>query len=131
MTFARRVKQQADFPAAIIKSAVGGTTVAWDWNPDTPDKGQKLYPRTLHLIRESLAELDKRGMRYQFEAVMWHQGENDMLDGNLYKQYADGLTKLVARLRADGAGVSGGDEIEGMLFFHQGDESGFKAKRKK
>jgi hypothetical protein len=23
------------------------------------------------------------------------------------------------------------DNIEGMLFFHQGDESGFKAKRKK
>ena len=28
-----------------------------------------------------------------------------------------------------GWAVIGGDEIEGMLFFHQGDESGFKAKR--
>lgn len=101
VTFARRVRQQAQFPIAIIKSAVGGTTVAFDWNPDAPDKGQKLYPRTLKLIRESLDELDKRGVRYRFEAVMWHQGENDMLDRNLYKQYADGLTKLVARLRAD------------------------------
>lgn len=101
VTFARRVKQQADFPIAIIKSAVGGTTVAFDWNPDAPDKGQKLYPRTLKLIRESLAELDKRGVRYRLEAVMWHQGENDMLDRNLYKQYADGLTKLIAQLRVD------------------------------
>ncbi len=101
VTFARRVKQQAGFPIAIIKSAVGGTTVAFDWNPDAPDKGQKLYPRTLQLVRESLAELDKRGIRYRLEAVMWHQGENDMLDRNLYKQYADGLMKLVARLRAD------------------------------
>ena len=101
VTFARRVRQQAQFPIAIIKSAVGGTTVAFDWNPDAPDKGQKLYPRTLKLIRESLADLDKRGVRYQLEAVMWHQGENDMLDRNLYKQYADGLAKLVARLRAD------------------------------
>lgn len=101
VTFARRVKQQAAFPIAIIKSAVGGTTVAFDWNPDAPDNGQKLYLRTLKLIRESLDELDKRGVRYRLEAVMWHQGENDMLDRNLYKQYADGLTKLVAQLRAD------------------------------
>ena len=101
VTFARRVREQAKFPIAIVKSAVGGTTVAFDWNPDAPDKGQKLYPRTLKLIRDSLAELDKRGVRYQLEAVMWHQGENDMLDRNLYKQYAEGLMKLVGRLRAD------------------------------
>lgn len=57
VTFARRVRQQSQFPIGIIKSAVGGTTVAFDWNPDAPDKGQKLYPRTLKLIRESLQEL--------------------------------------------------------------------------
>lgn len=101
VTFARRLKRQVRAPIAIIKSAVGGTTVAFDWNPDAPDKGQKLYPRTLRLIRESLAELDKRGVRYRLEGVMWHQGENDMLDRNLYKQYADGLTRLIARLRLD------------------------------
>ena len=89
---------------AVIKSAVGGTTVAFDWNPAAPDKGQKLYPRTLRLIRESLQELDKRGIRYRLEAVMWHQGENDMLDRKLYQQYSDGLTKLIARLHEDSAG---------------------------
>ena len=77
LTFARRLKDQDDFPIAIIKSAVGGTTVAYDWNPETPEQGQKLYPRTLQLIRESLRELDKRGLRYRLEGVMWHQGEND------------------------------------------------------
>lgn len=101
VTFGRSVKRNAPFPIAIIKSAVGGTTVAFDWNPDAPEKGRKLYPRTLQLIRDSLAELDRRGVRYQLEAVMWHQGENDMLDRNLYKQYADGLTKLIAQLRVD------------------------------
>ena len=101
VTFARRVKQQVRGPIAIIKSAVGGTTVAFDWNPDAPDKGQKLYPRTLRLIRESLQELDKRGVRYRIEAVMWHQGENDMLDRKLGSHYAEGLTRLVARLRED------------------------------
>jgi len=101
LTFARKVRQHVSAPIAIIKSAVGGTTVAFDWNPDAPEKGQKLYPRTLQLIRDSLQSLDDRGVRYRLEAVMWHQGENDMLDRNLYKQYAEGLTRLVDRLRAD------------------------------
>lgn len=141
VTFARRVKQQVGFPVAIIKSAVGGTTVAFDWNPDAPDKGQRLYPRTLQLIRESLAELDKRGVRYRLEAVMWHQGENDMLDRNLYKQYAEGLTKLVARLRTDlrapglkwyiaevsEKGIWGMDHRSNLGIFHQQQEQVLKA----
>jgi len=76
---------------AIIKSAVGGTTVAFDWNPTAPTNGQKLYPRTLKLIRESLQDLDRRGRKYQLEGVLWHQGENDMLDPRLNRQYAQGL----------------------------------------
>lgn len=60
-----------------------------------------MYPRTLQLIRESLQELDKRGLRYRLEGVLWHQGENDMLDRNLQSQYAAGLTKLIVRLRHD------------------------------
>ncbi|MFO1046071.1 MAG: sialate O-acetylesterase [Planctomycetaceae bacterium] len=101
ITFARRVRNQAKCPVAIIKSAVGGTTVAFDWNPDAPEKGQKLYPRTIQLVRDSLKNLEERGIKYRLEGVLWHQGENDMLDRNLYKQYAEGLTKLIARLRSD------------------------------
>ena len=101
MTFAAQVRKKSPGPIAIIKSAIGGTTVAFDWNPDAPEKGQKLYPRTLELVRKSLQDLDKRGIRYRLEAVMWHQGENDMLDRALYKQYAEGLKKLIARFRKD------------------------------
>lgn len=101
LTFARKVQASSPGPIAIIKSAVGGTTVAFDWNPDAPEKGQKLYPRTLNLIRESLKELEARGIRYRLEGVMWHQGENDMLDRKLYKDYAAGLNRLVSRLRED------------------------------
>ena len=101
LAFARRLRAQDDAPVAIIKSAIGGTTVAYDWNPDAPEKGQKLYPRTLQLVRGALQELEQRGVRYQLEAVLWHQGENDMLDRNLNTNYAAGLTKLIARLRTD------------------------------
>ena len=78
--------------------AVGGTTVTFDWNPDAPDKGQKLSPRTLRLIRESLAQLGQRGVRNRLDGVMWHQGENDLLDRNLYKLYADGLRNSCNRV---------------------------------
>jgi Carbohydrate esterase, sialic acid-specific acetylesterase len=101
VTFARKVKQKASFPIAIIKAAVGGTTVAYDWNPDAPQEGQKLYPRTLELIRQSLRELDKRGVAYRIEGVMWHQGENDMLDRKLNRNYAVGLTHFISQLRKD------------------------------
>lgn len=101
ITFARSFKARDSSPLAIIKSAVGGTTVAFDWNPDAPDPGQKLYPRTLRLVRDSLKELDRRGLRYELAGVMWHQGENDMLDRKLNTQYAEGLTRLIARMRQD------------------------------
>ncbi len=101
LTFARMVRKHDDSPIAVIKSAVGGTTIAYDWNPEAPEKGQKLYPRTLQLIQESLQDLDRRGVRYQVEAVMWHQGENDMLDRRLNTNYAAGLTKLIGQLRKD------------------------------
>ena len=101
ITFARLLKTRDDSRLAIIKSAIGGTTVAFDWNPDAPDKGQKLYPRTLKLIQESLQELDRRGLRYHLEGVMWHQGENDMLDRSLNTNYAAGLIRLIGKLRTD------------------------------
>jgi len=101
ITFARKLKRSGMDSIAIIKSAVGGTTVAFDWNPTAPTNGQKLYPRTLKLIRESLQDLDRRGRKYRLEGVLWHQGENDMLDPRLNRQYAQGLTELIARLRQD------------------------------
>jgi len=39
VTFARRIRQHVRFPVAIIKSAIGGTTVAFDWNPEAPEQG--------------------------------------------------------------------------------------------
>ncbi|WP_309708147.1 sialate O-acetylesterase [Armatimonas sp.] len=101
LTFAHLLKKYDSSPIAIIKSAIGGTTAAYDWNPDAPESGQKLYPRTLQLIRDALSSLDKQGIRYQFEAVVWHQGENDMLDRKVNTAYATNLRAIVQRLRAD------------------------------
>jgi hypothetical protein len=101
VTFARWITAKDDGPIAIIKSAIGGTTIAFDWNPEAPEKGQKLYPRTLRLVQESLKQLEERGLKFRLEGVMWHQGENDMLDRRLNTNYAAGLTRMIARFRTD------------------------------
>jgi hypothetical protein len=101
ITFSRKVTERIQSPIAIIKSAFGGTTMFCDWNPEAPEEGQKLYPRTLRLIRQCLEELDAHGLCYRLEGVMWHQGENDMLNLSLCRQYSEGLAELIARLRLD------------------------------
>ncbi|MEI7575680.1 MAG: sialate O-acetylesterase [Armatimonadota bacterium] len=100
VSFARKVARVTKAPIAIIKCASGGTTLGEDWNPDTPG-GFKLYPLTLQLIRSSLAELDRKGIRYRVEGFMWHQGENDMFSRELKPAYAKNLKNFLASWRRD------------------------------
>ena len=100
VSFARKVAQTTKAPIAIIKCASGGTTLGEDWNPDTPG-GFKLYPLALQLIRSSLAELDRKGIRYRVEGFMWHQGENDMFSRDFKPAYAKNLKNFLARWRRD------------------------------
>ncbi|MBU6387120.1 MAG: BlaI/MecI/CopY family transcriptional regulator [Planctomycetes bacterium] len=67
ISFADEVTKHVEFPIAIIKSAVGGTTIAYDWHPEAPQPGQQLYPKTLALIRDALQELTDRGIDYRLE----------------------------------------------------------------
>ncbi len=102
ITFARFFRQKSDAPLALIKDAWGGTTLINDWAPDGGDeKSKKLYARFLTHIRERLAELDKEGVPYQVEALMWHQGENDMFHPEGKLQYGDNLRNFIASLRQD------------------------------
>jgi hypothetical protein len=100
VSFARKVAQTTKAPIAIIKCASGGTTLGEDWNPDTPG-GFKLYPLALQLIRSSLAELDRKGIRYRVEGFMWHQGENDMFSRDFKPAYAKNLKNFLASWRRD------------------------------
>jgi SAM-dependent methyltransferase len=100
LTFARQLQEHLDAPIAIIKSAWGGTTLAEDWDPDRPSE-KRLYARTLELVQEALRDLRKRRLRYRLEAVLWHQGENDMLHPNLRQGYGMRLQAFLTRLRQD------------------------------
>ena len=100
LSFARELKRHDDSPIAIIKCAVGGTTLGADWNPKSP-QGFMLYPKALSLVQEALADLKKRGVPYQLEGFMWHQGENDMFNDEFRAAYGDNLTQFIASWRKD------------------------------
>lgn len=100
LSFARRVAQQTKAPIAIIKCAAGGTTLGGDWNPDSPS-GFKLYPLALELVRNSLAELDRKKIAHRLEGFMWHQGENDMFNKEFKPNYGINLRNFLASWRRD------------------------------
>ena len=100
LSFARAVKERIKDPLAIIKVATGGTSLAEDWNPDKPD-GLELYPLALRRIQGALAALDRKGVKYQLEGFMWHQGENDMFHDDRRGAYGKNLANFIARWRKD------------------------------
>ncbi|MGK0483740.1 MAG: hypothetical protein ACJAQ3_003725, partial [Planctomycetota bacterium] len=100
LSFARAVGQHTDGPIAIIKVAAGGTTLGEDWNPNEPG-GFKLYPLALRRVREALAELDSKRVKYVIEGFAWHQGENDMFNAEFKSAYAKNLANFMASWRRD------------------------------
>lgn len=100
LSFARKVKRHIEAKIAIIKCAAGGTHLGGDWNPDDPI-GFKLYPLTLRWVREALADLDRRKIRYRIEGFVWHQGENDMFVKDYMPAYGKNLANFLARWRRD------------------------------
>ncbi len=101
MTFARKLKKLAPYRIAIIKDAWGGTTLVNDWNPDGPVAGKKLYARLIKQIADRCKELTAKGVKYRFEAMMWHQGENDMFNREGIESYEKNLRNFIARVRKD------------------------------
>ena len=98
LSFAKKVSADSEGPIAIIKCAAGGTHLGGDWNPDNPS-GFKMYPLTVDLIRESLAEFDRQNIKYQLEGFMWHQGENDMFNEQYMADYGKNLNNFIQKWR--------------------------------
>jgi len=97
LTFARKIKPALRGRVAIVKCAVGGTTLAVQWDPDTGP----LYAKAIGLTRSALADLRARSQRVVLEGVLWHQGENDMLSAEFRPRYEERLVRFIARIRED------------------------------
>ncbi len=102
ITFARAFRRQSKAPLAIVKDAWGGTTLVNDWAPGGGDeKSKKLYNRFITQVRDRLTDLTKEGLTYQIEALVWHQGENDMFHREGKNLYEKNLRNFIAHVRKD------------------------------
>ena len=97
LTFARKIKPALRGRIALVKCAVGGTTLAVQWDPETGP----LYAKAIGLTRSALADLRARNPRVVLEGVLWHQGENDMLSAQFRPRYEERLVRFIARVRED------------------------------
>lgn len=86
---------------AIIKYAVGGTTLYVDWT--TPDnefpEGGPMWNQLLDTITASLGELTSQGHEYTIEGFLWMQGESDGDRRYQARAYDDKLIDFISEIR--------------------------------
>ena len=100
LSFSRKVTERIEVPIAIIKVAAGGIHLGGDWNPKDPI-GFKMHPLASEVVGKSLAELDRKKVPYRLEGFIWHQGENDMFNGEYQANYGANLRKFLPSWRRD------------------------------
>ena len=79
--------RRLDMPVAFASVAIGGSSVKL-WQPGTEG-----YDKLKHV----LTALGRNGAR----AALWHQGENDVVDGMPARQYEALLTNTIRHSRVD------------------------------
>lgn len=92
-------KMVADNPSAhyaFIKFAVGGTSLATDWNPATPGPVYNNFKAT---VDKGLQALTDAGYTPQIIGMLWLQGENDGLSTSYAAAYKQNLLNLIANVR--------------------------------
>jgi hypothetical protein len=101
LSFGHRLHQQLpDDDIYLIKHAIGGTSLAGDWNPDPKNTGPQ-YKTFKQRVDAAMANLKKAGKDPTIVGMIWMQGENDSTVPEQAKAYRQNLKKLVARVRAD------------------------------
>ncbi len=83
---------------AIVKFAFNGSSLASDWNSDIPGS---LYGQMIRRVRLARTSLELAGHPTSIGGVLWMQGESDAASSDDAWLYAERLTKLITRARAD------------------------------
>jgi len=100
LTFAEELKLHNKSAFNIIKVAIGGTSLAIDWNPDA-QSGKRLYKLLRSRILEGIDELKDSGEEIKIAGVFWMQGENDTIREDFAHAYGENLKCFIERLRHD------------------------------
>jgi hypothetical protein len=84
----------------LIKHAIGGTSLAIDWNPNPNAMGPQ-YKTFKQRVDAAMADLKKAGKNPTIVGMIWMQGENDSTVPDHAKAYQQNLKTLIARVRSD------------------------------
>jgi len=104
VTFGRTMADASERPVHLIKHAVGGTDLAYYWNPGTgpsdPSMGEgyRVFSET---VADGLAELEATGVVPVVRGMIWMQGEADAYYEEFADAYEDNLAHLIDRVRSD------------------------------
>ena len=99
-----RAMAAAGRPVGLVKHAVGGTDLAYYWNPgvDNTDAARGQGWRTfVQTMRHATDALDAAGTEWRWAGFLWMQGESDSLDATMASNYQANLSHLVARVREE------------------------------
>lgn len=97
-----RTLADAGGAVALVKHAVGGTDLAFYWNPGvphgngSPGEGYRAFEVA---VANATATLDAAGEPWRWAGFAWMQGESDALDLSLAYAYEANLTGLIAAVR--------------------------------
>lgn len=92
-SFALEMSSRLNEPIGIIKQAIGGTSLAKDWNPEDP---QWLYANLLAKVAAA-----QRSRRIEIVGMCWLQGERDSKQQEMADAYAKNLSHFIEKARTD------------------------------
>jgi hypothetical protein len=82
----------------LVKYAVNGTTLSYDWDPMRTDG---LYNTLKTRAKAALANLTSAGKAYTIAGMLWMQGETDAKDLGSANAYQANLEEFITKVRAD------------------------------
>jgi len=86
---------------ALAKFTHSGSQIV-DWTPEGSEAASRnLYPSFLAFVRESIADLERRGHSVELAGIFYHLGENDTAFGPFRSQAVRWLASFVRQSRLD------------------------------
>lgn len=92
----------AGHTVALVKHAVGGTDLAYYWNPGLSNTDPSVGAGWATLVTSMDAaerQLNSSGEDWRWAGFVWMQGESDAMDLGMADAYASNLAHLIVRVR--------------------------------
>jgi hypothetical protein len=97
ITFGIELQERGEHPFAIVKHAIGSTTLAVDWHARDGIRYQEMATA----VSTAIDEWTSQGYEPRVAGMLWMQGEYDALNANYAAVYADNLSEFIGAVRED------------------------------